>query len=322
MDWGTRTSKMTPFRPLFGTAVIGTAIFVGIYSDFVRTHSQADEKNASSKPAVAESTPKSSPAAKPAAGKPDALPSASQPTAAPTRIASRAEETRTAASAHPLLPVLELARISQKETAALKDYRGLFTKKERIKNRLDQQTMEFKCRHEPFGVYFKFLDPSAGREVIYVTGQNKGHLLIHEAGFRSIVGTLSLAPNDPNVMAENRHPINQSGMKNMLDLVIAQWEAELKYSDAKVTIQDSKLGEADCHYIEVSHPVEQPHFPFAKTCLYIEKERKLPIRLEQWGFATKKSKSPLMEEYNYFKIETNVGLTDLDFDRANKAYKF
>jgi len=32
--------------------------------------------------------------------------------------------------------------------------------------------------------------------------------------------------------------------------------------------------------------------------------------------------APLIEEYTYYNVKLNVGLTDLDFDKTNPAYNF
>jgi hypothetical protein len=44
--------------------------------------------------------------------------------------------------------------------------------------------------------------------------------------------------------------------------------------------------------------------------------------MEQWGFPVGGSEPPLIEEYTYTDIKTNVGLTDSDFDVRNRKYHF
>ena len=55
----------------------------------------------------------------------------------------------------------------------------------------------------------------------------------------------------------------------------------------------------------------------------VHRERQWPaVRVEQFGFPTSGQQPPVLEEYHYSNIKTNVGLSDIDFDAANKAYGF
>ena len=51
-----------------------------------------------------------------------------------------------------------------------------------------------KVMHQPFSVYMSFLKPYAGREVVYVDGQNDGKLIVLEAGFKRMLGKINLDP--------------------------------------------------------------------------------------------------------------------------------
>ena len=49
----------------------------------------------------------------------------------------------------------------------------------------------------------------------------------------------------------------------------------------------------------------------------------LPVRVQQFGFPRKPgAKPPLIEDYTFSNIRTNVRLTDADFDRTNAKYAF
>ncbi len=225
---------------------------------------------------------------------------------------------------HPLKPYLNKAEESLLATKSLKDYSAVLFKQEMVQNKLLTQTMFGKFRHEPFSVYLKFQDPHAGREVIYVDGQNKGKLLAHDTGFRALAGTVQYIPTSKEAMAENRYPITQAGMLKMLETVIAQWQAEAQYQEVVVKdIATVKVGEEPCLMLEVVHPQPRDHFKFHKTRLYLHAKTQLPIRVEQFGWPVKEGGEPvLMEEYTYTEIKTNVSLSDVDFDKTNKAYQF
>ncbi|HVW02353.1 MAG TPA: DUF1571 domain-containing protein, partial [Planctomycetaceae bacterium] len=248
----------------------------------------------------------------------------------PAQIATKpAEGTRLDAGKvienHPLLPAIKIAKTSQEKLKSVKDYTAVFTKRERIKNRLIQQTMDVKLRQEPFSIYLKFQPPYApGREVLYIEGQNGDKLLAHEAGLKSLVGTVALAPNSPDAMFENRHPVTELGIAKMLELCISQWDSETLYEECEVKYyNEAKLGATECLMIESVHPQARPHFKFHKTRLFLDKKSNLPVRVEQYGFPERPgAEAPLVEEYTYSALQINPGLSDRDFDRRNPGYAF
>lgn len=231
---------------------------------------------------------------------------------------------KSVADNHPLKPLVTQAEASLEATLALKDYSTLLFKKELVQSKMISQTLQTKIRHQPFSVYMKFADPHAGREVIYVEGLNKGKLLAHEAGFRALAGTISLLPTSKEALAENRYPITQIGMAKMVEVVIGLWQADAQYQEVQVKqVPGTKVGEQVCEMLETVHPQPRDHFKFHVTRLYIETATKLPIRLEQYTWPEKEGGEPvLVEEYTYSQVQTNLGLTDLDFDKSNPAYKY
>src|SRR6266446_2753070 len=89
--------------------------------------------------------------------------------------------------------VIEFAEKSRSAIRDVKDYTAVLTKTELIDGRTIHQSMGMKFRREPFSVYLRCRSkPEAGREVIFIPGENGGKLLAHEAGTKSIEGTLKL----------------------------------------------------------------------------------------------------------------------------------
>ncbi len=227
--------------------------------------------------------------------------------------------------AHPLYLPLQEAYKAREALKAVKDYEANFVKRELLGRRLQSTTMKLKLREEPFSVYLKFIDTSAGREVLYVQGRNNNQLLIHEAGLKSLAGTVFRAPNAADVMAENRYPVTMIGLKFMLDKVIQQWEDEGKFGEVKTQkYPGAKLPSGEeCIAYESLHPTPRNQFKFHITRLWIETKSGLAIRIEQLGFPQKNDKAPpVIEEYTYANLKVNVKLTDADFDRGNRSYAF
>jgi hypothetical protein len=242
------------------------------------------------------------------------------------RVATKSDDTARigAGDKSPLAPALEMAKSSRDATRKLGGYTTTFIKREVLKDKDEpvRQVMEMKFREEPFSVYLKFIEPHAGREVIYVDGKNKGKMLVHESGIASIVGIINASPDGKEVMKENRYPITMIGMTKLLDTVIEQWSSELKVPGCEVkSFPQAKVGNIECKMIESTHPTEIAGVRFHKTRLYIDKSTNLPVRVEQYGFPKKGGEAPLIEEYSYTEIK-EAKLTDFDFDVKNTAYKF
>ena len=232
---------------------------------------------------------------------------------------------------HPLYKLLEVAYKARKAIGAVDDYSCTFMKRELIQTRVLHSTMALKFREKPFSVYLKFLDKTnEGREVIYVHGQNSNNLMVHEGGVKSFIGTLNLPPNDPNVMSDNRYPVTQIGLKNMINTIIKQWETEGKFGGIKTNFYANpklETGE-NCVAYEVIHELNKDSKPFKEfkfhtTRLYIDSDTGIAFGCQQLGYPTKNDKKPpVIEEYFYTKIKTNLKLTDADFDKNNSSYAF
>ncbi len=226
---------------------------------------------------------------------------------------------------HPLAPALKLARSSKQSLESVRDYQCVFIKREQLGGTVQTHTMEMKFRNAPFSVYLKYQDPSPGREILFVRGENDNKLLAHEgSGLKSLVGTLPLALDAPQVRAENRHPITEIGMHQLINKVINQWEFEGQYGETSVQYYpDARIGGVSCPAIESMHPQPRKQFLFHISRLYIDAQSNLPVRIENYGFpAAPGQEPPLLEEYTYVKVQANVGLTNNDFSRTNPAYKF
>ena len=244
--------------------------------------------------------------------------------AAPAIYGNRPLQAQDPAEEHPLVPALRLAESSREAVAELRDYDAAFAKRDVVNDQVFAHTLLMKFRAEPMSVYMRFYKPHEGREVIYVDGRNDGKLLAHETGIKSIVGTVALDPHGPQAMSESRHPITRVGMTNLVSGVIAQWQRETKYGECEVNYYpNAKLRAMECQVIEVKHPVPRRQFPFHMTRLFIDKKTNFPVRVEQYVYpAAPGQQPPLIEEYRYWNIRTNLGFSDVDFDPRNPRYAF
>jgi len=234
------------------------------------------------------------------------------------RVAVKPSNTRSGA----LKQVLKIVGESHRALQSVKDYSATFSKKEVVGKKLIKQTMQLKMRQRPFSVYLKFATPHKGREVIYVDGRNGGKLVAHGTGFQKILGTLKLKPTSKMVMKENRYPITQIGIFRMLESVVERWEKHPTNSRVRY-FPNAKLGKLSVRVIQVIHPKRSVETPFHMTRLYIDNKTRLPIRVQQYGFPRKSGgQPPLIEEYTYSNVKTNIGLGSQDFDHKNPGYNY
>jgi hypothetical protein len=250
-----------------------------------------------------------------------AIPFAPRLASAEVKLAARISE---AGSTHVLMPAFKLAVAGLEALAKVKDYEALFVRKELVDGALVSSQITIKLRQEPFSVYLKFIEPNAGREVIFVEGKNEGKLLVHETGFASLAGTLSLDPKGSLAMSGNRYPITMIGLKTMTETVVEKWLAVKNEKDLKVNVYpNATVGDLSCKVAEtvLAKPVEG--IPQQTCRLYFEKATGYPVRVQALAFPAKAGeKAETVEDYFYSKLKTNVGMTDKDFDAENEAYGF
>ncbi len=232
----------------------------------------------------------------------------------------------TAAINPAMAPALETAYASRAALQTLPGYSCTFTKNEQLKKgQMLRQVVSLKFRREPFSVYLKYVEPNAGREVIYVDGRNKGKLQVHEvSGLAAVIGTISLSPTGGEALKENRYPVTMIGMEKMLDLIIEEWEAIAKDSSIKVDLYpQAKIGDVECTMFEILYAVPREPLRNQKSRIYFDKKTHFPIRSEQYAFPAKAGElPPLVEEYTYSDIKVDAAPGDTDFDIKNGSYGF
>jgi hypothetical protein len=237
---------------------------------------------------------------------------------ADTKIAARIAE---AEQSHPLVPVLKLAAKSLEKLEQVKDYEAVIIKKEMVGKELLTSQMQIKLREEPKDIYLKFIDPHAGRQVLFSPNKRNGMMLVRETGIASIVGALEIDPNSDRVKTENRYSIVKIGLRNLLTILMDRWLLETKLPGVEVKFfPDAKIGTQSVKVAQIIYSEQRPEVKIQQTRLYIDNSSELPVRLQNWEFA--KPEPILVEDYFYSNLKPNVGLKDIDFDPANPKYGF
>jgi hypothetical protein len=239
----------------------------------------------------------------------------------------------------PVPAVLDMARDGYERIREnIQDYSCLLVKRERVEGRLgDYQYMYAKVRHErrdsngqllaPFSVYLRFLGPAdlKGREVLYVDGHNDGLLVARKGGVRFAFMTTELDPHSELAMRDNRYPITEIGIENLVRRFVEVAEEGALLQDCSIQLyQGAKVDGRACLCIEVTQRDTRETRPeFYRARVYIDDELQIPIHYEAFGWPeTSEGEPQLLEQYTYRDLKLNIGLSDDDFARDNPAYGF
>jgi len=251
------------------------------------------------------------------------------------------EETETSTpqtQEHPLAPAVRVASEGLESIRAnVQDYTCTLVKREEVEGvLLDPEYIFMKVRHEnrdadgnkihPFSVYMYFVKPDKrrGREVMYIEGENDGRLIAHEGSGVISKFTAALEPESKMAMEDNRYPITNIGIENLIIRLLEVAERDMQYGECEVDFFDgAKINGRVAKCIQVVHPVPRKNFRFHIARIFIDKEANVPIRFASYDWPKEKGGKPvLQEEYTYLNMKLNVGLTDDDFSLDNPNYKF
>jgi hypothetical protein len=132
----------------------------------------------------------------------------------------------------------------------------------------------------------------------------------------------TIAPDSRIAMKDNRYPLTEFGVENLLSRLISVAEEEIAASmEIDIALyENAKVNERSCTGIEVAHPREEDSERFHVAKVYFDNELKVPVHYEAFAWPLDGGKPQLLEQYTYEQIRINVGLTDLDFDPENPNY--
>lgn len=253
------------------------------------------------------------------ATEPAAQPAAAQPAAAPLDFTKQGDE-------HPLLPVIRGLKASQETIdKSIRDYSCTFVKRERVDGELgEQQYILLKVMHQPFSVYMSFLKPFAGREVVYVAGQNEGKLVALDVGVKRYLGKMQLDPEGALAMKGQKRPITSIGIRNLTEKLIKLAEAELKFAECEVTTNpDTKINTRKATMVQIVHPTARQNFKHHVARIFFDNELQIPIHYDAYLWpAQAGGQPPLEESYTYQNLKINNNYTPRDFDPNNNPEIF
>jgi hypothetical protein len=197
----------------------------------------------------------------------------------------------------------------------VRDYSCLFIKREVIQGRLQPENLiSMRVRNQPFSVYLRWVGPKqfVGQEACYVAGRNGGMMRAHSPGLLGAVGWVSIDPRDPRAMQNNRHPITEAGIGNLIERLRQGWEWERQVNRTQVRVADYEFNKRRCTRVELIRPERIRGFYSYRTVVYFDQETRLPVRIENydWPVSGGPPEGALQEMYSYVDLRFNAGLGD------------
>ena len=235
---------------------------------------------------------------------------------------------------HALMPLIRHAEASYVDLRrSIRDYSCIMVRRERVSGRLrPHEFMYAKVRHRrvsngrtttPFSIYLKFVKPTQvkGREVLYVEGQNDNRMFVRRGGNRFSFVTTQIDPESEIAMNDNRYPITEFGIENMLRRLIIQARAELKSPCDVNYLPEAKINGRSATGIVIRPKKRTSESSFYEARVFVDNELNLPIHYEAYAPPKNEGEEPrLLEQYTYTKLKLNVGYNDIDFDADNPQY--
>ena len=232
---------------------------------------------------------------------------------------------------HALLLNVLLLEKGAHDLARVPDYTATFSKQEAVDGILrDAEVIFLKLRHEPFSIYFKWIQGDVGREVLYVDGQNDGNMIVRLGGLKGrLLPAVKIDPLGERALAECRHPITDAGLLRLAERLANDRRRDLGRNGVRCRMDDDFLDDRPCYRftVEIDSPaIDESH---RKSVQFIDKELSLPVCLKFYGWPDASSngvadldEATLIECYRYTDIRLNQQLAESDFDRSNREYRF
>jgi outer membrane lipoprotein-sorting protein len=212
-----------------------------------------------------------------------------------------------------------LALISQMESsyARIQDYTAVFLKKERWRDKpLPEERIMVKFQ-KPLKVYMKWLD-GPDKEALYVNGQYNNKVLARCGGLLGLV-TWTFSPTDSALMDRNRHPITDLGFGFIIAMMRKDIPQALDNGEIEIVRMDEDVFNGrPATTIELRFaPKDGRQYYTTHAIFHVDKEYLLPV-----GVACYDEREVLQEQYSYQDVKLNAGLSEMDFSKGNKAYRF
>lgn len=199
---------------------------------------------------------------------------------------------------------------------SVQDYTCTFIKRERINGKTGRpQEIQVKFLDRPFSVAMRWVkNAPIGDRCLYVEGKHDGNMLVRPKGLLKWVGTVRRRPDSPEVLANTLRPINLFGFRRALKSLIEVYELADERGDLTTGFAGRKMVAGRATVVLQRILPARDDYPAAKTLIYIDVQRLVPVCIEAWGWD-----GNLDSRYIYKDVKINVGLTEQDFTPQNNG---
>ena len=238
---------------------------------------------------------------------------------------------------HPLDRAVNFAEVALKGMREnVVDYTAILAKRELVNGVVgapSYMNLKIRCPRKqangstsPFSIYMKFLRPKdqAGREVIWSEGKFENKLVVHEGSGILRLKRFYLDPTGSLAMNGQRYPIYEAGLENLIVKLIEKADRDRAAGPCTVNYREgAEINKRSCSLIELVHEDRKEPYEFYKAQVFIDDELNMPVRFVAYDWPKSPGEKPqLIEEYTYYNVKVNVGLSDIDFSPENPSYKF
>ncbi len=197
------------------------------------------------------------------------------------------------------------------------NYTCLLDKIELVGSRyIEQKNIIFKFK-KPLCVYMKWTEgPGKGYETLFCKGKYDNKLIVHPNGIWQFI-CLSIDPDGPSAMKNNRHSIKEAGIGFVVETIKRNYFKARNDPECTFEImRNTLLGNKKILHIRAFFPKGRGYYG-ARINLYFDNNSGLPVKIVTYGW-----RNELLEEYYFHDMVINPILTDSQFDVENREYGF
>ncbi len=203
-------------------------------------------------------------------------------------------------------PAAIMGRIKDK-MASISDYSCLFSKHERVGNRIFREDNIILKVKRPGHIYMEWTNgPNKGRVAIYVEGRNRNKINVHMKGLLGFF-TVAIDPNGKKALKGNRHSIIELDIAEIFDRFAAGCDKGLADPECGPVV--GALKDPDTVELMAVFPSGKDYYAHI-AALTVDRRSWLPRKLACYGW-----ENELLEEYCFDAIKINPGLTGKDFEK-------
>jgi hypothetical protein len=226
---------------------------------------------------------------------------------------------------------IQLLEAGNRKFRNVPHYLATFVRQERIAGELcPVEEIDLKIRHEPFSVYMRWLSVDTGRELLFIDGNNDGRMLVRLGGWKGrMLPALNIDPLGPDARDRSRYPISRAGILALADILLENRRGDLARNvNVRCDYSENRPQNGrNCHYFCFEFETLGIGSLSEVGAVY-DSDWLIPICVQNYtaeaGGETTVSldEDTLIEYYSYSDINTDLRLSDTDFDRGNPEYQF